>query len=441
MITARWYQRITDPQVSRLATHLRATQFWPPERIRQYQFEKLKRLLEHAYLHVPYYRRLFQQCGATPGDVASLEDYARLPVLTKAIIRENLDAMVADNLPKDRLLPSSTGGSTGEPLHYFHDAQYVAWAEAARVRGWYEIAGCRYGDRCGVLWGALKDVKSDFSLRERIRDFCLEGEIKMNAFNLSDRRKMAFLRWCRLLRPKLLRGYFTAIKDLAAFLDEKGLRFPALKGIILCAETVDEPSRAHVDRVFQARSYNLYGGRELSIVAMECAARRGLHEVSENNYVEFEPIELPDCPGAGNLILTNLNNYAMPFIRYRIGDIGVPGDGGVCECGRGLPRIARIIGRTTEVFSFYDGTKIAGEMFIHVMKDFPLKEYQFVQLSDRKVLLRMNRREAEDHDLRGRLRSTYARYLPAGVALDIEEVDRFERTPTGKFKFVFRQNP
>jgi len=430
---------MSEPEVCRLADHLRETQFWPPERIRQYQFEKLKRLLEHAYLHVPYYRRLFKECGAAPGDIATFEDFGRLPVLTKEIIRGNTAAMVADNVPKGQLLPNSTGGSTGEPLHYFHDAQYVAWASAAMVRGWYEIAGCRYGDRCALLWGALKDVKDDFSLRERIRDLLLEGQIKMNAFNLSDGRKMAFLRRCRLLRPRLLRGYFTAIKDFALFLDERGLKFPSLKGIILCAETVDEPSRAMIDRVFNARSYNLYGGREVSIVAMECTARRGLHEVSENNYVEFEPIEVPGCPGAGNLLLTNLNNYAMPFIRYRVGDIGIPGDGGVCECGRGLPRIARIIGRTTEVFSFYDGTKIAGEMFIHVMKDFPLREYQFVQVSDAKVVLRMNRRDAADRELQSRIRGTYARYLPANVALEIEEVDRFERTPTGKFKFVFRQ--
>lgn len=439
MLTSRLYHRFSEPEVRRIAAELRVSQYWPLDRMRQYQFEKLKRLLEHAYQNVPYYRQMFRQCDATPDDVASFEDFARLPVLTKSVIREKLDELTAQNVPRERLVPNATGGSTGEPLCCYQDESYRLWAEAARIRAWYEMAGCRDGDRCAVLWGAVRDVRTDFSLTERLRDFCRDGEIKMNAFNLSDQRKLTFLRWCRLVRPKLLRGYVTAIKDFAAFLQERDLVFPRLSGIMLCAETVDEPSRTAIDQAFRTRSFNMYGGRELSLIAMECPARRGLHEVSENNYVEFEPAEIPGCPGAGHLIVTNLNNYGMPFIRYRLGDLGVPADGQPCDCGRGLPRIARIIGRTTEVFQFADGTKIAGELFIHLMKDFPLREYQFVQVSERQVVLRIHREDARDRELLGRLRSTYAPYLSEAVALDIEEVDRFERSATGKFRFVFRQ--
>lgn len=439
MTTSRWYHRFTEPDVHRLAAELRVSQYWPLDRVRDYQFKKLKSLMEHAYRNVPYYHRLFKQCDAEPDDIASFEDYARLPILTKQVIRENFNDLVANSFPRNRLTPNATGGSTGEPLRYFQDDSYHRWAEAARIRGWYEMAGCRHGECTAVLWGDARDVQADFSLTERLRDFCRDGEVKMNAFNLSEDRKWAFLRWCRLMRPKLLRGYVTAIKDFAAFLQMQDLAFPQLAGIMLCAETVDEPSRLEIDRVFRTRSYNMYGGRELSLIAMECPSRSGLHEVSENNYVEFEPVEIPDYPGAGNLIVTNLNNYGMPFIRYRLGDLGIPGDMRPCDCGRGLPRISRIIGRTTEVFQFSDGTRIAGELFIHLMKDFPIREYQFVQISEEKVVLRIHRKDARERDLLSRLRSTYARYLPSGVALDIEEVDRFERTATGKFKFVFRQ--
>jgi len=131
----------------------------------------------------------------------------------------------------------------------------------------------------------------------------------------------------------------------------------------------------------------------------------------------------------------------MPLIRYRIGDIGVPSDRQSCRCGRGLPLIAKVIGRTTDVFEFHDGTRIAGEMFIHLMKEFPIRAYQFVQVSERQMVLRLTRADAQNEELRTSIRDAYRPYLPQGVMIEFEEVDRFERTPTGKFRFVYRQVP
>lgn len=439
MITARCYTRLKEAPAHEILRHLRASQFWPRERIREYQLEKLQKLIRHAYNRVPYWRRAFEAFGATPEDVRTFDDFRRLPILTKQLIRDNFDDLIARNLPEEDLLPNATGGSTGEPLRFYQDRQYHVWADAARMRGWYDLANCRPGDRCAVLWGDVRDVKSDFPLGQRLKEMCLYGTVTLNSFNLSEARIRCFLRWCWWFRPKLLRGYVTGIKELAQFLDKNGLRFPRLKGVVLCAETVDAESQATIERVFRATSYNTYGGREVSLTAMECAAKNGLHEISENNYLEFEPIELPGYPGAGNLLVTNLNNYAMPFLRYRIGDIGVPSSLESCSCGRGLPLIAKVIGRTTEVFEFYDGTKIAGEMFIHLMKEFPLREYQFVQVSDRRVILMMTDADAHEPALKERIRAAYRPHLPTGVAIDFEEVNHIERTATGKFRFVFRE--
>jgi len=438
MITARLYQTVQLRHSAQLLRFLKKTQFWPYEKIRTYQFRKLKKLLEHAYLHVPYYKTVFKQLGATPKDIRNAKDFRVFPILTKDIIRTNFEKLIANNMLKNDLIPNSTGGSTGEPLHYYQDTNYENWADAARIRGWYHLANCEIGDTCAVLWGAMREVKENFTLFERIKEYLTSGEVWLNAFNLSENRKIEFLRLCHIFRPKLLRGYFTAIKDFALFLDKERLPFPAIKGVILGAETVDQTSQTFIEKVFKAPSFNTYGGRELSLIAMECSHKNGLHEVSENNYVEFEDIDLFGHESAGNLIITNLNNYAMPFIRYRIGDIGIPGNEDSCECGRGLPLIKKIIGRTTEVFLFNDGTKIAGEMFIHLMKDFPLTEYQFVQTSDACVVLRYKRSEKVNNQIFNNIRQTYKKYLPEGVSLEFKDVDCFEKTPTGKFKFVLK---
>lgn len=438
MITARFYQKFSQRKVQKPLAEIRETQFWPYERIREYQFRKLKKLLVHCYLNVPFYRRVFMDISAQPEDIRNFDDFKAFPILTKDVIRDNFDELITSDRPRAELIADSTGGSTGEPLHYYQDENYEHWALAAMIRGWYQLAGCEYGDSCAVLWGATRDIKEDFSPWERIRDFLRSGEIWLNAFNLSDERKIEFMKWCRFLKPKLLRGYVTAVKDMALFIDHHGLSFPQIKGIILGAEAVDKDSQSYIEKVFGAPSYNTYGGRELSLIAMECSYKNGLHEVSENNYVEFEDIQLSEYEKAGNLIITNLNNYAMPFIRYRIGDIGIPSEMKSCECGRGLPLISRVIGRTTEVFIFHDGTRIAGEMFIHLMKDFSLREYQFVQVSDTRVLLRFKRSDNVTEELKNRIRETYRRYLPDRVRLDFEQVESFEKTATGKFRFVLR---
>ncbi len=438
MITARVYQCLSQRNVLPTLQSLKKIQYWPREKIRDYQFGKFKRLLQHAYEQVPYYQNLLSSLGATPGDFHNFDDLKKLPVLTKDLIRENAADLVAVSYKQDDLIPNSTGGSTGEPLHFYQDKNYEKWADAARIRGWYHLAGCGLGDTTAVLWGAMREVKQDFTFRERITDFLKSGEVWLNAFNLSEQRKSDFVKWCRMARPALLRGYVTAILDFARFVDENSISFPPIKGIILCAETVDSVTQSYVERVFKAPSFNTYGGRELSLIAMECPCKDGLHEVSENNYIEFDPVDISGYEDAGNLIVTNLNNYAMPFIRYQIGDIGVPSRTEHCGCGRGLPLISKVIGRTTEVFEFMDGTRIAGEMFIHLMKEFPMDEYQFIQKSDMSVVLRYKRSNRLNEEVLQKIRELYTRYLPHGVVLDFQAVDHIEKTQTGKFRFVLR---
>lgn len=436
MISAKIYQKLKQQHLAPTLSFLKHSQFWPYEKLRKYQFAKLKLLIEHAYDHVPYYRNVFKDYGLTPSDIRDFNNYTSLPILTKELIRMNSEALRATNMSKDEFIPNSTGGSTGEPLHLFQDRNYELWADAARIRGWYHMPGYVSGESCAVLWGAMHEVSTDFTFGQRLSAYLKSGEIPLNAFNLSRERKLDFLKWCRLLKPKLLRGYVTAIKDLATFIDEEMIPHPRFKGVILCAETVDPDVQTYIEQIFRAPSYNTYGGRELSLIAMECQHKSGLHEVSENNYVEFEKTEVDGYDDAGNLLITNLNNYAMPFLRYRIGDIGVPSNLNSCPCGRGLPLIQKIIGRTTEVFVFNDGTRIAGEMFIHLMKDFPLKEYQFVQISGSRVALRHKRSDSIDNALKGKILDTYQPYLPHGTILDFEQVDGFEKTVTGKFRFV-----
>jgi phenylacetate-CoA ligase len=193
-----------------------------------------------------------------------------------------------------------------------------------------------------------------------------------------------------------------------------------------------------LEKVFRAPSLNSYGGRELSLIAIECAEQVGLHEVSENNYVEYEAIPDAGVEDLSDLLLTNLNNHVMPFLRYRIGDMGVPSTRTTCACGRGAPLIGRVVGRTTDMFVFPDGTRTTGIMFMHVMKDLGLRRYQFVQTAPEAISLRILPEDAAREGLEERIRTAYRPYLPPGVTLSIRADEEMAKTRSGKFRFVYR---
>jgi len=439
LITAKLKHLLTNRDEVRLQKFMRSSQYWSEEEVRAHQRVKLTKLLVHASERVPYYQKLFKELGAHPSDFSELETFKTFPVLTKSIIRENFEDLISTDASERGLIKNSTGGSTGEPLVFYQDRRFHAFADAARIRGWYEAPGFKAGETMGVIWGDMRDVGDDYSASQRIATVLRSGEVLLNAFNLSEERMYRFYRWLCLFSPKLLRGYVTALVDFAAFLERRGLALPTVKGVVLCAETVSPEVQRYLERVIGAPSYNTYGGRELSLIAFECGAKMGLHEVSENNLVELEPIETSHAENLCEIVVTNLNNYAMPFIRYKLGDLGVPSKKGECSCGRGLPLIERIVGRTTEVMRFADGTAIAGEMFIHLMKDIGLRQYQFVQQDENSVTLRMHRDEALDGTLVNRIREVYGPFLPSSVKLKIEPVECFNKTLTGKFRFVFSE--
>jgi len=418
-----------------LLKNYQESQYWPRHQIRQFQWEKIRKLLNHAYENVPYYRKIFDEYGVKPTRLNDFNDLKRIPILTKETIKNNFSDLMAKNISQTELIENATGGSTGVPLQFYHDKNYRKHSDVAQMRAWQNVPDYRLGDVSAVLWGDMKDIKSNYSLWERLNYYIRRGEIPMNAFHLSRDRNLEFARWCRLLKPKVIRAYVTAIKEFAGFAEENHIRFPGLKGIILGAETVNETSRSYIEKIFKTKTFNSYGSRELSGIAMECA-HGGLHQIAENNYVEYKEIQLGDHDNAGELVITNLNNYAMPFIRYRIGDIGIPSDKSHCPCGRGAPMIEKVIGRTTEVFRFYDGTVISGEMFIHLIKDFPVSEYQFVQTSPSNIDLWTKKADKLGEVMKKEIRNLYEKYLPDGVNIRFAEKDNFEKTATGKFRFV-----
>ena len=356
----------------------RREQWLAPEQIAALQWERLQRLLDHCYREVPYYRRRWRELGIAPGDIRNLDDYARLPVLTKADIREHFDELKADSW-RDRLLYKATGGSTGEPMRFGFTRESNDRRTAVMWRG-YEWAGSRMGRRTLFLWGgAVGDPTRAHQLKDRLYNAVFARRV-LNSFSMTEANMAEYADAIDRYRPDIIVAYVGPLVQLAEWLLACGHKVWQPHAIIGGAEAMHGFQRDAIQQAFEAPAFNTYGCREFMLIAAECEQRHGLHVNSDHLVVE---LRLPDGAASGcttgDVIVTDLFNYGMPFVRYANGDMATASTQR-CACGRGLPLLARVEGRILDAIRTPGGHVLPGEFFPHMLKDVPgVQRFQLVQ--------------------------------------------------------------
>ncbi len=416
---------------------LKASQWLTPQAVRELQERRLRRLIQHAYQHVGYYRERMDALGLKPSDISSLADLGKLPLLSKDDVRENLYFdLLAANKDNRRIWKIATSGSTGEPFICFADRSQleVRWAATLRSMEW---TGYRFGDRQARLWHQTIGMRWHQVVREWIDAF-FNRRIFIPAFEMTEADVARAIRRIRRHRPVLVDGYAECFNYLADFAKGHGLRgpSPAPRGIISSAQALPDESRAIIEQAFATRVFDKYGSREFSGIAYECEAHQGHHVVAENYIVEILKDGAPASPGEmGEVIVTDLNNMCMPFIRYRIGDLAIAVDPDeACPCGRGLPRIGRIEGRVQSIIIGADGRAVPGSLFLHLFKDYDyaIRHFQVVQEEPGAVRLKVVKAPRFDAAVFEEALAILRRYLGAGTRIDVEFVDVIPLVRTGK---------
>ena len=330
------------------------------------QLERLAALLRHANDHVPYYRDLFRRIGFDPRTMTSLADLERLPFLTKAEIRahtESLKSAVAIGLAR-----SNTGGSSGEPLVFFLGKERVSHDVAAKWRAtrWW---GVDLGDREIVVWGSPIELGAQDRVR-RLRDALMRTHL-LPAFEMSSARLDAFVKTIRNERPSMLFGYPSALAHIARHAAAQGTPLNALgiKVAFVTAERLYDDQRVAIEDGFGCPVANGYGGRDAGFIAHTCP-QGGMHITAEDIIVETIGADgrRVGAGESGEIVVTHLASRDFPFIRYRTGDFGVL-DTRMCACGRGLPLLQEIQGRSTDFVVAADGTVMHGLALIYVLRD------------------------------------------------------------------------
>lgn len=411
---------------------LEQSQWHSPEALAQSSFLRLLEALRHAERHVPFYRKRFAEFGVRVSQIKAPEDLAAFPVVTKDDIRNHAEEFVAENF-HGRLHRSATGGSTGASMtfHYDHATYERRIAAAIRANRW---AGAEIGHREVHVWGRPPGERAGLHTWKRALEQWVWRHKFVSSFHLRQDKLAETFRSIGSYAPRVIVGYTTPLYLLARAAIEERLVMPAPRGIITSAERLFEHQREVIEKGFGAPVFDRYGCREVMLIGAECQRHYGLHVNVENVFVELYRGDRPAPIGvAGEVLLSDLHNRAMPLLRYRNDDIATA-KAGVCPCGRGLPLLASVEGRVLDMIVGTNGRIIAGEAFVHLLKDYPIDRFQVHQRADRSTSVRIlpgrGFRSELATDIDQRLRCV----LGSNAALCIELVEDIPLTISGKHR-------
>lgn len=413
---------------------LEQSQWWPLERMERHRVERLRDFLCAVSTAVPYYEELFRERAFDPRSIRAVGDLAAIPLLTKALIRSNMERLKARGAGP--FLRYNTGGSTGEPLVFFMGRERVSHDVAAKWRAtrWW---GVDIGDPEIVVWGSPIELGAQDRVRS-VRDRLLRTTL-LPAFEMSEAKLDAFVAAIRAKRPTMLFGYPSALAHIVRHAAERGEALDDLgvRVAFVTSERLYPGQRELIARAFGCPVANGYGGRDAGFIAHECPAG-GMHITAEDVIVEIvDGDSRPQPPGvAGEIVVTHLATGSFPFIRYRTGDVGVL-DARNCACGRALPLIKEIQGRTTDFVVARDGTVMHGLALVYVVRDLPgIRKFKILQESvdHTRVLLAVD----PDFDRNNveRIRAGMARRLGEGVRIDVDLVQDIPAETSGKYRHV-----
>ncbi|HEY1558480.1 MAG TPA: hypothetical protein VGF94_26830 [Kofleriaceae bacterium] len=426
-----------------LLRYLSETERWEPKALQEVQVGLLRRLLRHAHRHTQYYRTLLDARGLRPEDFVQPDDLAQLPLLDRATVRATMRERTA-SAPPAAVIRKTTSGSSGQPVEVLYNAESRHWRDATRWRG-YGWSGYRIGMRALHYWGFVPSQLPTWWQRGKLAaDRLLKRDLYIDCTPRGDAALAGVVDELRKFRPQVIVSYATGAGALARFVERRRLRdwddIPVLTG----AERLMPHDREAIERAF-GPAFETYGCREVMLMASECEAHDGLHASMENLIVEVIVRE-PDGrvraarPGeTGEVVITDLHNLACPLIRYVNGDLAVAHAETRCACGRGLSRIGRIEGRTTETLHDGEGRPVGGLVFNILLSAIGhvARNFQVVQRADRSVVFKVVPYEGRSLPAREEaiLREHAAHYLP-GARFEIQIVDDIPAAAAGKRKVV-----
>lgn len=410
-------------------------QYWSQDQIEAYQLNQLRLIIAHAFNKVPYYRHLMDSIGMEPGDFKQIADLQNFPILRKSDIIPNYKSFLASDFQNYKPMERSTGGTTGVPFKYNNDIYSwgLNWATKMRAFTW---GGYRFGiDLIARLQGGSMIGKGNFNLKTNFWRF-LQNNYTVPIMNMTDASMDYHVKQIINQKISFLKGYPSSIYTLARYLENRKMHIN-MKCVFTTAEMLHQYQRTLIEEVFNQKVLDVYGCGDGMAGASQCEVRNGYHSNVETCYMEIinNHQSIAQNGEEGEIIVTSLHDYAMPLIRYSPGDMAVNGSS-KCDCGRNLPVLDKIIGRTSDLLDLPNGRVINGLSIPFEMWTEKIEKFQLVQEEEDLLVLNIIPKGSFDATDEKKIIALLSFNAGEGIRIQINKVEQIEQTSAGKFKYV-----
>ncbi|MCP4747055.1 MAG: phenylacetate--CoA ligase family protein [Desulfobacteraceae bacterium] len=425
---------LKSQNVPRYLKELLKTEFLSKQELEGLQYNKLKKLIKYVKHYVPFYKD--KMSAINKKDIMSINDINKLPFITKDMLKKSPENFISSE--KFYFLTKKiTSGSTGEPLTIYKTVDAMARELAATWRG-YLWAGIDIGDRQGRFWGVPFSSKDKY--KAKLIDFVCNRR-RCSAFSFDQKQMGIYTKKLISFKPKYFYGYVSMLEEYAKYFKKNQKPSPFnLECIITTAEVLTDYHRELIGNVFSTKIFDEYGCGELGSVAHECG-NGSMHIMAENMIVEVLNDNGPCRPGEiGELVITELNNRAMPLIRYKTGDFASISSK-PCKCGRFLPIINKLAGRAVDVVKNKDGKLFVGNFFVYILKESKQKglgveAFQVIQIDYDKLKINVvpgsNYSKVTEDFITNRIRKEFGH----DTCVEFEKIEKIRREPSGKMRVV-----
>lgn len=410
----------------------KATKIESNPEIKIIQQIKLNNLINHAYNNVPYYQLMLKDY------FTDHNEFRKIPILTKDAINSNFDKLIATNLPISRFKKNSTSGSTGLAMKFYSDNKTDIYRHACAYRS-NSWTGWRFGEPTVILWGAPSDVSRFSGIKSKI----VNSSIFLNttifsSFDMKEIDMEKYIQRINEIKPTLIVGYPSSLSILSDFIKRNRLKVWKPKGIVTGGETLLNFQKNNIEQTFGVRVFNRYGCRDVGHIASECEQHNGLHISSDHVLVEVLDEKGNPCkPGElGEIIVTDLDNFVFPFIRYKIGDVGSI-DQRICSCGRTLPLLKSVEGRSFDIIVGTNGNKVSGNFFTLLRYEIQgITKFQVIQETKKKISISIVTDEKFDDNNKHKIIHLIKNKIGDDMEIKIKIVDNIPTTVSGKHRWI-----
>ena len=410
---------------------LEETAKWTLVQRSQWRLQKLNAILEYCWTHVPFYQRYWRDHGLLGfKPLRSFEDLRDYPILRKETYKTNASEMQSDQLAHIPHKRNSTGGTTGQPLQYCQDLELWSVSQAFNLMGW-GWAGYRFGDPIGIL-GGYSLVPQKMRFRDKIR-YAVERKLALSGVHMEERLAREYHRRLQDFGAQILYGYPSILSLFASCLRQNALILPQVKAVITTAEMLLPQYRRNIEDALPCKVWDQYGCNDGGVMSHECRMHTGHHYNDLQVVVELFD-RSPD--GSGALLLTNLWNRSMPFIRYENGDI-VSFAQAPCPCGAPYPLIRSVEGRTADILSFSNGRSLSGPALTLIFRNMDIDGWQVVLRGPDTLEVRVLAHKGWKEEQTAYVRQVFATHAGKEVVVDVIRVETLETSPGGKLKPVW----